>query len=227
MPHAVETGRLGFERGGVRRLSEAVARLEAMGYERCPSVLDVAQFAVRGGIIDLYGFGMPAPARVEWLGDEITSVRTFDLDTQRSEKEIEEATALPVAARADERISGWADKTQTGDSSAQPLNRSSVDRRSLLDLLPPDSIVVATEGVELADIGRGWDEAVHHIEVARRRGEDVPGRESILLDPGVWAERWGRYPLPPSHLQTCLSRPCCRGQAGYKIEPTFGQGELA
>jgi len=42
-------------------------------------------------------------------------------------------------------------------------------------------------------VGRAWGEAVHHIEVARRRGEDVPGREAILLDPAVWAEKWGRY----------------------------------
>jgi transcription-repair coupling factor (superfamily II helicase) len=214
MPLAVERGRVSLSRGSSARLSEVVEQLAKLGYQRRPSVLDVAQFAVRGGIIDLYGFGMAAPARVEWLGDEIVSIRNFDLDTQRSEKEIEEVTALPVAATTarplDETVGRSDGQTVGGGSSDMPGNVLSVgarsdatvrpsdrptaaDRRSLLDLLPPDSIVVATEGLELADVGRAWGEAVHHIEVARRRGEDVQGRETILLDPAIWAERWGRF----------------------------------
>ena len=98
MPAAVVAARLDLARGRVQRPQDLIARLEGMGYERKPSVLDVAQFAVRGGIIDLYGFGMAAPARVEWAGDEIQSIRYFDLDTQRSEKETDAITVLPVAA---------------------------------------------------------------------------------------------------------------------------------
>ncbi|MBI4421238.1 MAG: hypothetical protein HY560_10460, partial [Gemmatimonadetes bacterium] len=125
MPRAIETGRLRFERGGVLRLAGAVEQLGAMGYERRPSVLDVAQFAVRGGIIDVYGFGMAAPARIEWSGDEIVSMRTFDLDTQRSEREVEEITVLPVAA--DRRMGGSADPGAGGGGDDPPI-RPSADR---------------------------------------------------------------------------------------------------
>jgi transcription-repair coupling factor (superfamily II helicase) len=56
---------------GSRTLRDHIALLEAMGYTRVPTVTEVAQFSVRGGILDVYGFGMAAPARVEWWGDEI------------------------------------------------------------------------------------------------------------------------------------------------------------
>ncbi len=96
MARAVVSGRLEIRRGESARLNAIVDQLESMGYERCPSVLDVAQFAVRGGLVDVFGFGMAAPARVEWWGDEVISIREFDLDTQRSEREIDGVMVLPV-----------------------------------------------------------------------------------------------------------------------------------
>src|SRR2546427_11478853 len=74
----------GEQGGGSGSLSDIARRLEAMGYTRVPTVTEVAQFSVRGGILDAYGFGMAAPARIEWWGDEIVSLRSFDLDSQRS-----------------------------------------------------------------------------------------------------------------------------------------------
>ena len=47
-------------------------RLEAMGYRRVTTVTEVAEFSVRGGIVDVYGFGMAAPARLEWWDDEVS-----------------------------------------------------------------------------------------------------------------------------------------------------------
>ncbi|MBI2402725.1 MAG: transcription-repair coupling factor, partial [Gemmatimonadetes bacterium] len=148
---------------------------------RRPSVLDVAQFAVRGGIIDAYGFGMAAPTRIEWWGDEIISIRRFDLETQRSEGEIPEVTMLPVSAHAP-----VSDVTVAGS----PL---SVIRQSLLDLLPADTLVVVDRGVDPEEIGRLWQETAHHLDVARRRGEDVPGREAVLVEPAEWTRLWTAY----------------------------------
>jgi len=96
MAGAVELARIYLEEGTSSRLSDFVDQLVSMGYERRPSTLDVAQFAVRGGIVDVYGFGMAAPARIEWWGDEIASIREFDLDSQRSEGTIDSVTLLPV-----------------------------------------------------------------------------------------------------------------------------------
>jgi transcription-repair coupling factor (superfamily II helicase) len=187
MPRAVTGLRLDIEVGRPARLSDVVERLEAMGYERRPSVLDVAQFAVRGGIIDVYGFGMAAPTRIEWWGDEPVSIRAFDLDSQRSEDEITRVTVLPIAP------GGWGGGEGEREGGRVSLPASHADRQSLLDLLPPDTMVFVDEGVDAADVHRTWAEAPHHIEVAQRRGEDVPGREALFLDPVVWKARWERF----------------------------------
>jgi transcription-repair coupling factor (superfamily II helicase) len=155
--------------------SDMVSQLEEMGYERRPSVRDVAQFAVRGGIIDVYGFGMGDPARLEWWGDELISIRAFDLDTQRSSREVDAITILPVAPLED--------VSNTETSGETP-------RLSLLDLLPADTVMVVDRGVDDGDVQRIWEEAAHHIEVAQRRGEDVPGRAAVFLDPESWMHRW-------------------------------------
>ncbi len=67
------------------------------------------------------------------------------------------------------------------------------ERHSLLDLLPPDTLVVTAPDVDVGDVRRVWDEAEHHLRVARRRGEDVPGREAVFLGPEAWSARWGRF----------------------------------
>ena len=152
-----------------------VTRLERMGYERCPSVRDVAQFAVRGGIVDVYGFGMAEPVRFEWWGDELISLRSFDLDSQRSHREIDAVTILPVAPL---------------DEQLEREDSLETSRRSLLELLPADTLVVVDRGVNESDVQRIWDEASHSLEIARRLGEDVSSRDAVFLDPASWHTRW-------------------------------------
>ncbi len=195
MPAAVAERRFALRRGDAVRPAVVAQRLEAMGFTRRPSVLDVAQFAVRGGIIDVYGFGMAAPTRIEWWGDEIISIRRFELETQRAEGEAGEVTMLPVStsssiilhrppspgAGGDE--GGW--RAMEGDEGAE--------RQSLLDLLPADTLLVVDRGVDPADVERLWQETAHHLEVARRRGEDVPGRETVLVEPLEWSRLWSAF----------------------------------
>jgi transcription-repair coupling factor (superfamily II helicase) len=64
----------------------------------------------------------------------------------------------------------------------------------LLDVLPTDVLVLVDPDVEYADVERMWSEAEHHVEIARRRGEEVPGREALLLAPGEWSAVWSRLP---------------------------------
>ena len=56
----------GEQGAGSGTLGEVTRRFEGMGYARVPTVTEVAQFSVRGGILDVYGFGMATPARLEW-----------------------------------------------------------------------------------------------------------------------------------------------------------------
>ncbi|NUN98320.1 MAG: transcription-repair coupling factor [Candidatus Omnitrophica bacterium] len=62
------------------------------GYEACELVSDCGQFSVRGGIIDIFPFTTTEPVRVELFGDEIESLRTFDLLSQRSRQTLEYLT---------------------------------------------------------------------------------------------------------------------------------------
>jgi transcription-repair coupling factor (superfamily II helicase) len=72
--------------------------LEHAGYERVDLVVEVGQWSVRGGIVDIFTPSHAAPARLEFLGDEIESIRLFDPTSQRSETAIDELLVLPLGA---------------------------------------------------------------------------------------------------------------------------------
>lgn len=65
-------------------LSEEQKALSLMGYERTETVQTPGQFAVRGGILDIYPLTEQSPVRIELWGDEIDSIRTFDAESQRT-----------------------------------------------------------------------------------------------------------------------------------------------
>ncbi|RMG93263.1 MAG: transcription-repair coupling factor [Deltaproteobacteria bacterium] len=70
--------------GQVVDRDDVVARLVDAGYRRVPLVTDPGDLAVRGGIVDVHPPTAEAGVRIEWFGDEIESMRTFDVHTQRS-----------------------------------------------------------------------------------------------------------------------------------------------
>jgi len=70
-------------------------RLESAGYRHVPQVLDPGDFAVRGGLLDVYPMGADQPFRVELLDDEIETIRAFDPESQRSLDKIDAVHLLP------------------------------------------------------------------------------------------------------------------------------------
>ncbi len=201
MPAALEAARLELAAGASFR--DAVGRLARMGYTRVPMVTDVAQYSVRGGIVDVYGFGMPQAARAEFWDDACVALRAFDLSSQRSVGPLERVTVLPVDPRAalDEgtrvRRGGPRDEAESsGRRVGGVVPGSSAVRRSLLDLLPAAALVVEEEGEgeRLEDeVGRAWTEAEHHADVARRLGEEVPPRSELLVAPEAWLAARGAF----------------------------------
>jgi transcription-repair coupling factor (superfamily II helicase) len=209
LPAALARLRLALGVGTRRAPGEVTRSLEAMGYHRVPTVTEVAEFSIRGGILDVYGFGMAAPARLEWWGDDISSIREFDLTTQRSLGELSAVTVLPVSTQAvreeaDRRMGGRAEADNelppytTGEFGNDESVRRSAGppvRRSLLELLPPDTILIQEAfGPDLDEVSRAWNEAQHHLDVARRLGEDVPSREAIFAPPEEWRSRIEEFP---------------------------------
>ncbi len=77
-------------------LTMMLEHLYNLGYEPVTEVEEPGQFSHRGGIIDLFPPSFPRPVRVEFFGDEIESLRTFDQETQRSLNPINECTIGPA-----------------------------------------------------------------------------------------------------------------------------------
>src|SRR5437879_2780167 len=79
-------------------MERALELLVDASYERVAQVTTRGQFAVRGGIVDLYSWEATLPVRVEFFGDEIESLREFDIDTQTSVRDLNSIDVLVGAA---------------------------------------------------------------------------------------------------------------------------------
>ena len=106
--------------------ADVQAKLLAAGYERVAEVSSPSEFSVRGGVLDAWSPGDERPVRAEFFGDELESLRVFDPGTQVSVGRIESVRLEPVSVDA-------------GKASAVE------DRRSLFELLPPHSCILALE----------------------------------------------------------------------------------
>jgi transcription-repair coupling factor (superfamily II helicase) len=76
-------------------LTELRERLTRVGYHSVLQVMAPAEFAVRGGLIDLFPAGSPAPYRIDLFDDRVESIREFDPQTQRSGRQLQEIRLLP------------------------------------------------------------------------------------------------------------------------------------
>ena len=89
---------LEIQRGPKMAMPALLNALSSAGYERVAQVTTRGQFAVRGGIVDIFSWQTALPLRIEFYGDEIESLREFDLDTQTSVRTREQASVLLSAA---------------------------------------------------------------------------------------------------------------------------------
>ncbi len=189
-------------------------RLEAAGYRHVPQVFDPGDFAVRGGLLDVYPMGSEAPYRIELLDDDIESIRVFDPESQRSLERIARIELLPgrevpmddaPLRRAldalrerfdiDTRRSALVQDLKAGLAPAGieyylPLFHA--DTATLFDYLPAGVLPVVGDGAsEAAD--QAWTQIGQRYEQLRH---DL---ERPLLPP---AEVW----LPPDTLRALLNR---------------------
>ncbi len=80
----------------VLHLEDMQDRLTQLGYDREVQIEGPGQFAVRGGILDVYPLTEEQPVRIELWGDEVDSIRTFDVETQRSIENLREIEICPA-----------------------------------------------------------------------------------------------------------------------------------
>ncbi|MBQ9535185.1 MAG: transcription-repair coupling factor [Clostridia bacterium] len=95
-PEVMERACISLNGNGTYDLSELAVRLLDAGYTRTEQVEGPGQFALRGGILDVFPAGAEAPLRAEFWGDEIDSLGVFDAMTQRRSSNLREALILPA-----------------------------------------------------------------------------------------------------------------------------------
>jgi len=93
----VATQALSVAPGNVIGMQGIIDWLELNGFVRASTVREPGDYAVRGGILDLYPPGMDMPVRLDFFGDAIETIRAFDADTQRSEEQLRGLDLVPVA----------------------------------------------------------------------------------------------------------------------------------
>ena len=97
MPKAVlQAATFTLEAGQEYPLEHIVTRLVHAGYSRCGMVEGPGQFALRGGILDIYSPAADRPFRCEFFGDELDTMGYFDPDTQRRTENVDQVVVLPV-----------------------------------------------------------------------------------------------------------------------------------
>jgi transcription-repair coupling factor (superfamily II helicase) len=125
---------LALRRGARKSMERTIEALVAAGYERVAQVTTRGQFAVRGGILDLFSWQAQRPIRAEFFGDDVESLREFDIDTQTSVRNLQNVEILLGAV-----------EDQTG---------------TVRDYIAPDHVRIGIEPDKTGDtdtlIGEGW-----------------------------------------------------------------------
>ncbi len=83
--------------GNLLPMAGVIGWLELNGFNRAATVREAGDYAVRGGIVDLFAPGMEAPVRLDFFGDTLETIRRFDPETQRTTEELRTLELVPVA----------------------------------------------------------------------------------------------------------------------------------
>ncbi len=104
VPSPADYKELHLERDSTFPFEELPQRLTELGYERFSTVEGAGQFAVRGGIVDIFPPSEEVPYRIEFFGDDIDSIYIFDINTQRRTEQKDDLTVTPARERSEAAI---------------------------------------------------------------------------------------------------------------------------
>jgi transcription-repair coupling factor (superfamily II helicase) len=155
-----------LRRGATAEMQELLEQLAGGGYERVSQVTTRGQFAVRGGIVDLYSWQASLPFRLEFFGDQIESLREFDIDTQTSVRDLRSVDILFNQGSAAFQPPGRSgDRPPLGGHQSASVRDYIRESDLIIDVEPPLEVgAPATPGShELAlphlQISEGWIES--------------------------------------------------------------------
>ena len=110
-PEALRASRTPLKPGTALDPTELAKSLTEHGYERVPTVTGRGQFAVRGGIIDLFAWQAAKPLRLEFFDTDLESIREFDLDSQASTAKLLESNLLLAEPSSEATVADYRRKT--------------------------------------------------------------------------------------------------------------------
>jgi transcription-repair coupling factor (superfamily II helicase) len=143
--------------------------LQQVGYNNVPQVMEFGEFAVRGSIIDLFPIGSKLPYRIELVNNQVCSIRTFDVDSQRTIEKVSEIKILPSKEYPFNKESiekfrtNWREQFSNNGQIYQDVSKGFKSlgleyylplfferTASLFEYLPKNCLVVRTKGCVLA-----------------------------------------------------------------------------
>ena len=130
--------------------------LRQLGFREVDYVYEPGQFALRGGILDIYSYSSELPFRLDFFGDDIDSIRTFEVDTQLSTDKRDRVEIVPDLAVSDEKT-------------------------SFLSFLPADAVLVARDFTYLHDVIQHIYDEGFSQQVLRERLEGATEQEQQAI----------------------------------------------
>ncbi len=189
-------------------LSDLVDSLLAWGYRRVPLVEEKGELSIRGGILDVFPPLSDAPIRAEFFGDTVESLRTFDLSSQRSQAQLDEAMLLPMRFFSVNRLQAARRPIEEALAASEVPHREqqriSENLKSgllfpgvesflpyvypaletLCDYLPRDTLVwLVDPAATQAAAKKCWDRVSRQAETAQAAGHFAAAPEQMYLLP--------------------------------------------
>ncbi|MCQ2536795.1 MAG: transcription-repair coupling factor [Lachnospiraceae bacterium] len=137
------------------------AKLVSLGYERQDNVSSPGEFAVRGGIIDIFAINDESPTRLELFGDEIDVIKSFDAESQRSQENLDSLTVFPATEfplTDDEMYEGF-EKIRKEASRQEKVLRKDIKNEQAHRL-----ITTCEEAIETIEFSRGKSSVDSFVE---------------------------------------------------------------
>ncbi len=167
------------------RMDRLLKLLVDGGYEPTSVVTEQGQFGRRGGILDLWSPAHPRPVRVEFFGDEIDSLRTFDPSSQRSTGAIEGVLITPAREGLPRLYRDEWDARLPDDETDDPHTRRTAHYEfflpwmnpsptGLLDLLPPEAVLLIDDGAAYQDTVIDLEEQALALREEQVRDGQIP-----------------------------------------------------
>ncbi|HET7378242.1 MAG TPA: CarD family transcriptional regulator, partial [Anaerolineae bacterium] len=212
-PRAFRLGTRSLKQGQAINLDQLLEVWINNGYESTSTVIAPGEFSRRGGIVDIFPPALNHPIRIEFFGDQIESLRTFDPASQRSLDPIEQVAITPALEAlakngtfAAEKIKEWDTSFLTDDLREQfekdrkglivnssfrgieyylPLLHT--DSTLLLDYFPSDALIVLDDADEIAD---AWSELEEEAVELRHEAEEAGTLPKNFPLPYITWDEW-------------------------------------